>query len=260
MTRLAAREVRLGLPASADRRGRAGALVLRAPGVWLLPSFADAGLVHGFGGRSVTAEALVERLGWGGAPIARLEQVHGSAIVEIVSSLRADGGVVAGADGAITDCAGVALTIRTADCAPVGFYDSAHRAIGAAHVGWRGLAAALPQRMVGAMRRRWGTRAADVRIAIGPAIGACCYEVGPAFAARFPAWVRHTPGRRTLDLRAGIIAQLRDAGVRAAQINDSGVCTACQVDRFYSYRREGGAAGRCHFAVALTAPGPTDLD
>ena len=235
---------------------RLGALVSSAPGVWMAPSFADAGLVHGFGDRSLTVEAVVERCGARAAAVIRLEQAHGSAIAEIAHAPRADGETLAGYDGAITDTPGVALTIHTADCAPVGFYDPAHRAIGVAHVGWRGLQAALPRRIVETMRARWTTRAADVRVVIGPAIGACCYEVGPEFTPRFPAWARWRDGRLVLDLRAGILAQLRAAGVRAEQVTDSGVCTACHVGRFYSYRREGAAAGRCHFALALAASPP----
>ena len=236
---------------------RLGALVSLASGVWMAPSFIGAGLVHGFGERSLTTEELIERLGIGSAAVIRLEQVHGSTIVEITAPPRTDHDVQPGYDGAITDRSDVALTIRTADCAPVGFYDPAHRAIGAAHVGWRGLAAALPQRMVKAMQQRWGTQAGTLRIVMGPMIGACCYEVGPEFVSRFPAWVRQEDGRRVLDMCAGITAQLQAVGVPASNIADSGVCTACEAARFYSYRREGDAAGRCHFALALTTPLPS---
>ncbi len=153
---------------------------------------------------------------------------------------------------AVTDLPGILLTIRTADCAALGLYDPVHRAIGVAHVGWRGLAVGVTQRVADVMAQHWGTRPADLRVAIGPMIGPCCYEVGPEFAPRFPAWVRQAGGRSPLDLRAGIYAQLAAAGVAPARICDSGVCTACQAERFYSYRREGAAAGRCHFALALT--------
>ena len=237
-----------------------GTLVSPAPGVWMAPSFAGAGLVHGFGERSLAVEQLVERLGAGAAAVIRLEQVHGSAIAEITQRPRVLEDVLAGDDGAITDQPNVALTIRTADCAPVGFYDPAHRAIGAAHVGWRGLAATLPQRMVEAMHRRWGTQPGALRIVMGPMIGACCYEVGLEFVSRFPAWVRQEHGRRTLNLRAGIAAQLRAVGVHAGKIADSGICTACHPARCHSYRREGAAAGRCHFALALIASGVRGRD
>lgn len=234
-----------------DRNLRLGALVWSTPGVWTLPALAGGGLVHGVGDRSLTAEALVERLGLPAAAVLRLEQVHGSAIAEVARRPASGAATLPGADGAITDVPGMALTVRTADCAPLGFSDPAHRAIGVAHIGWRGLQAGLPQRMVEAMQRRWGTDTADLRVAVGPAIGACCYVVGPEFEPRFPAWVRRVEGRRVLDLRAGIMTQLQQAGVRAASIADSGVCTACHPRQFHSYRRDGAAAGRQHFALAL---------
>ena len=103
----------------ADDAVRLGALVSPAPGVWRAPSFAGAGLVHGFGERSLTAEALIERLGVGSAAVIRLEQVHGGAIAGITQPLRIERALLSGYDGAVTDVPDVALTIRTADCAPV---------------------------------------------------------------------------------------------------------------------------------------------
>ena len=222
------------------------------PGVWVLSDFADAAVVHGFGDRTLTLEALADRLGYAPATLVRLEQVHGAEIAEITTPPAEAGQVWTGMDGAVTDRRDVALTVRTADCAAVGFYDPAHRAIGIAHVGWRGFAAELPRRMVEVMARRWNSQAAALRIALGPMIGPCCYDVGPEFAARFPAWVRQQAGRRVLDLRQGIIAQLQQAGINPVHIADSQVCTACHVERFHSYRREGAAAGRCHLLLALT--------
>ena len=223
-----------------------------APGLWLLPEFLQPGVVHGIGDRTLNLVALVECLGVVGAHVVRLKQVHGGAILNVTQPPAPDQ-VWEGYDGAITDQPGIFLTIRTADCAALGLYDPVHRAIGVAHVGWRGLAALLTQRLVDAMARRWDTQPADLRVMIGPLIGPCCYEVGPEFVTRFPAWVRQHGARRTLDVRAGIRAQLAAAGVAAERVHDSGVCTACQVEHFHSYRREGATAGRCHFALALTS-------
>ena len=223
-----------------------------APGLWLLPDFMEVGVVHGIGDRTLSLDVLLDHLGLAGRAVVRLQQVHGEAILDVVEP-PAPGQVRDGYDGAVTDHRGVVLMIRTADCAALGFYDPAHHAIGVAHVGWRGLAAGVSARAVAAMVRRWGTRPADLRVVIGPLIGPCCYDVGPELAARFPAWIRTEGQRRTLDLHAAIHAQLAQLGVSPAHIADSGVCTACHVDRFYSYRREGAAAGRCHFVLALAA-------
>ena len=229
-----------------------GRLAAVAPGVWRAPAFDAPDLIHGFGGRGWSPEATASTLGLDPARLVRLDQVHGSAVLRVTAALARRLTPWPGFDAAITDQPGAVLTIRTADCAPVGVYDEEHRVIGAAHVGWRGLAAELPARLLAALAQSWGTRPRHVRVVIGPAIGPCCYEVGEEFAARFPAWVRRDAGRLTLDLRAAIRDQLCCGGVPDAAIHDSGVCTACAVERFHSYRREGQAAGRCYFALALT--------
>ena len=107
------------------------------------------------------------------------KQVH-SALVERVG--RADCGrglqreAEHGVDGLVTDEPGVALTIFSADCTPVLLFDPIARAIGAAHAGWRGTAAGIAARAVEAMQREFGCRPENIRAAIGPCIGPCCFE------------------------------------------------------------------------------------
>ncbi|MBM4314175.1 MAG: laccase domain-containing protein, partial [Deltaproteobacteria bacterium] len=80
-------------------------------------------------------------------------------------------------DGLITDRPGVALGVRTADCVPLLFVDPIRRVIGVAHAGWRGTALGIGSRMVDLFEQRFASRAEEIRIAIGPAIGVCCYQV-----------------------------------------------------------------------------------
>ena len=96
---------------------------------------------------------------------------------------------------------------------------------------------------------------------IGPAIGRCCYEVGPevvcAVAAATPArgTALYDPlphGKAMLDLTSAIVAQLTAAGLDPAQIAGAGLCTACRTDLFYSHRREGEPTGRNGAAIALS--------
>ena len=107
------------------------------------------------------------------------KQVH-SALVERVG--RADCGrglqreTEHGVDGLVTNEPGVALTIFSADCTPVLLFDPIARAIGAAHAGWRGTAAGIAARAVEAMQREFGCRPENIRAAIGPCIGPCCFE------------------------------------------------------------------------------------
>src|SRR5262249_41740297 len=81
-------------------------------------------------------------------------------------------------DGLVTDLTGVALGILTADCFPVLLVDSERRAVGAFHAGWRGTVKRIVEKGVGIMRLEFGSRAEDIRAAIGPGIQSCSFEVG----------------------------------------------------------------------------------
>ena len=175
--------------------------------------------------------------------VAAAEQVHGASVALVAGPIEL-GPPIAGCDALLTHCRDVALWIRTADCLPLFFADLARRAVGLAHAGWRGLAACLPARMVAAFRHAYHTRPEELRVAIGPAIRACCYEVGPEFGERFGPFVRRARGRLTCDLIGAAVAQLRASGIRAEHVLDSERCTACEPQRWFSLRREGPAAGR----------------
>ena len=173
---------------------------------------------------------------------AEAEQAHGASFAVMLG--RAPQACVAGCDALLTHQADVALRVRTADCLPLFFADLARRVIGLAHAGWRGIAAWLPARMVAAFHDAYRSRPEDLRVAVGPAIRACCYDVGPEFEARFGRFVTRDGGRRRCDLVAAAIAQLRGCGVRPAHVVDSHRCTACEPQQWFSLRRDGPATGR----------------
>ena len=178
------------------------------------------------------------------------EQVHGGSIA-IVGQLRDSHYVVPGCDALLTEIPGVALLIRTADCLPMIITDLSRGAVGIAHAGWRGLAAQLPVRVVAAFRHAYHSRADELHVAIGPSIRACCYEVGPEFTASFGRFVHEQDGRRTCDLIGVAVDQLRESGIRPDRIVDSGRCTACGPQHWFSVRREGDATGRLTSFVML---------
>jgi copper oxidase (laccase) domain-containing protein len=91
------------------------------------------------------------------------------------------------------------------------------------------------------MAQAFGTRPEDLRAAIGPSIGVCCYEVGPEVVAEFGVC---SPGKVHLDLRAINRQQLRAAGVPESNISMSADCTMCDAGKYHSFRRDGQAAGR----------------
>jgi YfiH family protein len=178
-----------------------------------------------------------------GRRTAAAEQVHGVSVAA-VGTAAAGMPPVPGCDALVTGTAGLALLIRTADCLPLFIADPGRRVVGLAHAGWRGLAGGLPARLIAAFRHLYQSRPEDLRAAIGPAIRACCYEVGPEFAAHLGPFVQECRGRRTCDLVGAARDQLYRCGLRPGRVADSGQCTACEETRWCSLRREGPAAGR----------------
>jgi YfiH family protein len=226
----------------------------RSPDLGSIP-----GLVHGFGHRSAalgaeTREATRARVSRELAPHGRaffLRQVHGAAVHHAPWSGYPEG------DAAVAESAGTLLAIETADCLPVLIADPRRRAVGAAHAGWRGTAAGVAAAAVDALLEG-GSRAADLRVALGPAIGACCYEVGDelraAFGALADAVFRPGPhGGTRLDVRAANRLQLTAKGIAAGAISEVAECTRCRADRYHSYRRDGPGAGRMVSFVGFSA-------
>ncbi len=152
------------------------------------------------------------------------------------------------ADALVTNLPGVVLTILTADCVPLLIVDPVHRAIGAVHAGWRGTQQEIVRKTIETMGHLYGTRPADLIVGIGPAIGGCCYEVGGEVVEHFVAYpqaiVAKNNGKYLLDTKQINVLQLEALGVPTDQIEISPVCTACEHERFFSYRADGGTAGR----------------
>ena len=186
-------------------------------------------------------------------------QVHSAevAVVRAADGLPAEG--VLPGDGVVTDLPGVALSILAADCLPVLLYEPARGVIGAVHAGWRGTAGAIAGVAVRAMVEAFGCDPAQIVAALGPAIGRCCYEVGPEVLAAVGAvtplaaelYEPLPAGKGLLDLVAANRAQLLQAGLLPANIDALHRCTACHTDRFFSHRREGEPTGRAGALIAL---------
>ncbi|MEW6333083.1 MAG: peptidoglycan editing factor PgeF [Thermodesulfobacteriota bacterium] len=183
--------------------------------------------------------------------LVQMRQVHGDRIVPLDGDAPAPGAVPP-CDGLVTDRPEMAIGIKTADCVPLFFADRLRRVIGVAHAGWRGTALGIASKMVTFLQERFSCRTQDILVAIGPAIGACCYQVdGPvhdAFRAR--AGVKgflhpcRQSGRWMLDLASANRMALTDSGVPAENICEAGYCTACRQDLFFSHRATRGDTGR----------------
>jgi YfiH family protein len=187
-------------------------------------------------------------------------QVHSTDVAMVRAGDALPPNAVLEGDAVVTDRTGVALMVLAADCLPVLLYDPERRVIAAVHAGWRGTAGAIVAGTVAAMREGFGCDPAHIRAGFGPAIGRCCYEVGPevlnavaAVTPRAPAAL-YDPlpaGKGRLDLVAANMAQLQRAGVLSDHIGAARLCTACQPVRFFSHRREGEPTGRAGAVIAL---------
>jgi len=186
----------------------------------------------------VNRRALTEALALPAPPL-WLRQVHGIAVAD--AGAAGDDEPVA--DASVARGPGQVLAILTADCLPVLFVSADGQTIGAAHAGWRGLAAGVLENTVTAM-------AADgIRAWLGPAIGASSYEVGEEVRAAFvdadegaaAAFASTRPGHWHCDLYALARRRLARAGV--TQVTGGGFDTLTD-ERLYSYRRDGANSGR----------------
>ncbi len=152
-------------------------------------------------------------------------------------------------DGLITDEPGVALCCFGADCTTILLSDPVTGALGAVHSGWRGTAMGIVSRAVEAMGREFGSRPADIRAAIGPCIGPCCFEVGPevpeamrnALGADAEACIAPRGEKFYVDLKGLNCLWLERAGLSGIDICPD--CTKCQSSRFWSHRAAGNARG-----------------
>ena len=214
-------------------------------------------------GEAVSPEArraVAEALGLEAESLVFMEQVHGAGIAVVG---RDDAGrglgrretTVAGADAMVTSSSQIALVGLSADCPLVALWDTGSDLLAIAHAGWRSLAGEILKRLVERMVGR-GASAAGLRAAVGPSIGACCYEVGDdvveALVGSGIARRDHLSrvGDRThLDLAGVVQHQLQQAGLGAASITAHPLCTMCRGDLFHSYRREGPGAGRQAMAI-----------
>jgi len=154
---------------------------------------------------------------------------------------------VSDSDALMTNLPGVMLAILTADCVPVLLYDKKKKAVAAIHAGWKGTRSEIVFKTVNKMVEVYASDPLDILAGIAPSIGKCCYEVGDDVAKYFTETpdALHPKGNKfMLDLPKINHDQLIKAGLSESHIEYSSICTACQVEEFFSYRKEQGCSGR----------------
>jgi len=201
-----------------------------------------------------------------------LRQVHS----DIIHHVDSEPDAPLTGDGLITATPGLLLGIQTADCLPIILVDAKRRAVGVFHAGWRGTVKRIAEKGVGEMHRWFGTRPRDLKAAIGPGVGRCCYEVGEEVRSKFESQFSYEaslfhevkdsdpvrekypllflsarapghgelPPRIFLDLAEANRRQLLSVGVSKKNIAASPLCTSCRTDLLFSYRAEKGSTGR----------------
>jgi len=205
-------------------------------------------------------------------PLITLQQIHSDIIhrVDAIPEQPLSG------DGLITATPGLLLAIQTADCLPIILVDARQRVVGVFHAGWRGTVKRIVEKGFGEMHRSFGSRPRDIKAAIGPGIGGCCYEVGEDVRTKFESQFAYgaslfrevkesdpvrdkypllfltarapghsdLPKKIFLDLAEANRRQLLAAGVAKKNIEVSPLCTQCHPELLFSYRAEKGKTGR----------------
>lgn len=194
---------------------------------------------------------LAEALDFNPHRLALANQVHGGKIraVTAADAHGLDHRSYPECDGLITNEAGVGLVVFTADCTPVLLFDPVTGAVGAVHAGWKSTAADICGNAVRAMAAAYGCKPENIRAAIGPNIGQCCFETDAdvpqamvnAYGEAVNECISSKRNKYYVNLKAINAYALRQVGVENIAISDH--CTACMPLRYWSHRKMGTARG-----------------
>ncbi len=156
------------------------------------------------------------------------KQIHSANI----TVAKAQGGTIPDTDAVILAHRGYALTLNFADCTPIILFDPEKNIAAGIHAGWRGTAALIAQKTAQKMIDEFGSRPEDIKAAIGPSISKCCFEVGNEVIEKLAPYCVNNAN--FVDLKATNRKQLEAIGI--TQIDISPHCTACENNKFFSYR------------------------
>ncbi|MBS4030038.1 MAG: peptidoglycan editing factor PgeF [Clostridiales bacterium] len=203
---------------------------------------------------------FAEAIGYAPEAVVTGQQVHGHRVTVVTARTKGRGHLQAadaipGTDGLVTVEPEIVLMAHSADCTVLFFYDPVHVCIGLAHAGWRGAVAGMGPAMIDAMAVQ-GCLRENIRVALSPTIGPCCYRVGVELTECVPHKYQQTLNRRKdgeifFNLPELQQLSLLDAGVSKANIITSRYCTHCHTDLFFSHRAAGGVTGRMAGVISL---------
>lgn len=161
---------------------------------------------------------------------------------------------IANCDALITNQKNVMLTVLTADCVPILLHDPINHVVAAVHAGWKGTKNEILIKTIKRMQEEFSSNPQEMIAGIAPSIGQCCYEVDWNVAQHFSdiknSYTQHKD-KYMLDLPFINQHQLLKAGLKEENIELSGICTACENEHYFSYRKEGGCSGRFMSLIGL---------
>jgi YfiH family protein len=204
-------------------------------------------------------QLLLENLNIDSKELFFVKQVHGDRIFVLDDPKKsADQVEQEEADALVTHLTEKPIAVLTADCVPVILYDPEKHVAGVAHAGRKGTQMGIVSKTISILSKVYGSRPQDVVMALGPAIGGCCYEVEEPcivpFRENYREWkdfvIAHSQNKFMLDLLKANEADGVRAGILKENIHQAGECTSCNNDRWYSYRKE-GTTGRIVSLVML---------
>ena len=198
-------------------------------------------------------EIVVSTLGYTTDHLVQVRQIHSSTVILAERPMDAE----FKGDGIATDQPGLALLMRFADCVPLLYFDPVNQAVAIAHAGWKGTLANVAGQVVRKMSQAFNSRPEDLLVGIGPSIGPDHYQIGTDVERQvrnlYPEDLKklliEEDGKVKLDLWSANQLNLTKAGVKSIEV--SGICTACNLDHWFSHRGENGATGRFGAVIGI---------
>lgn len=179
-----------------------------------------------------------------------LNQEHGKKIhilnKENVESIKGQKG-----DAIITNEKNMPIGIFTADCLPILLYDRKEKVIGAIHAGWRGVENKILTETIKEMKKKFNSDPINIVCAVGPCINKCCFEVSKDVAEKFN-FIIEKENAIYVDLLKEIYDECIRENILDKNIDISNICTVCEKDTLYSYRRDNGKTGRIGSFIEIT--------
>ncbi len=191
------------------------------------------------------------------------DQTHSGNVTIVTADMKGRGSQeradsIPDSDGLVTNVHGICLLAMMADCVPILLYDPVQVVIGLVHAGWRGITRKVARNTIARMQREFGSKPGDIIVGIGPSIGPCCYEIGEEVETAVKMTFDKTNklllkkvnrDKKHLDLWKANIDQLESIGILQENIESSGICTSCESETYFSFRKGMGITGR--FAAGI---------